>query len=173
MNIVNNMKLSVAAFALAAALPAAAQQPAAQAAVGPGTIVKDDKGAEVGTVARVEGETYIIKTDKHEVPIARASVTPHEGALLFGMTRDQLNAAVEQQLAKKDAAITTGATVLGSAGTPAGTIDAVDPEFVTLKLPSGKAVRLPRTALALGQSGLVTGATAEQLEAAAASAGTQ
>lgn len=171
MYIVNSVKLSIAALALAAAVPAAAQQRAP--AIGPGAIVKDDKGGEVGTVVRVEGDIYVIKTDKHEVPVAKASVTPYEGALLFGMTRDQLNATVDAQIAKKDAAITTGATVFGSAGSPAGTIEAADAEFVTLKLSSGKAVRLPRTALALGPNGLVTGATVAQLEAAAANAGTQ
>ena len=179
----NTSKLSLLFLGLVAtAAPAAAQQaaqptqpaPAAQAgaAIAAGTVVRHDKGTDVGTVVRTEGDILIVKTDKYEVPIPRSSVTPHEGVLLFGMTREQLNAAVDQQNAARDAALKPGAAVLGSAGATAGTIEAADAEFVTLKLPSGKAVRLPRTAIALGQSGLVTSLTAAELEAAAGAAAT-
>jgi preprotein translocase subunit YajC len=171
MNIVNRFKLSAAALALAAAMPAAAQQAGAQAAIAPGAIVKDDKGGEVGTLVRIEGDNYVVKTDRHEVTIAKTSMTPHEGTLLFGMTREQLNAAVDKQVSDKEAAIKPGAAVFGAAGNNAGTIEAVDAEYITLKLASGKAVRLPRNAVGLGANGLVTGLTAEQLEAAAGSNG--
>ena len=172
----NTSKLSLLVLGLVAAAPVAAQQaqpapaPQAGAAIAAGTVVKHDQGTEVGTVVRVEGDLLIVKTDKYDVPIPRSSVTPHEGVLLFGMTREQLNAAVEQQNAARDAAIKPGAAVLGMAGQAAGSVEAADAEFVTLKLASGKLVRVPRAAIGLGQAGLVTSLTAAQLEAAAGEA---
>jgi hypothetical protein len=83
------------------------------------------------------------------------------------MTRDQLNAEVDKAKAASDAQIVAGATVRGAAGAVVGTIEAVDAQFVTLKLASGASVRLPRNAVAGGPTGVVTSLTAEQIEAAA------
>jgi hypothetical protein len=169
---VNRLKLSVLALALAAA-PAAAQPAPATSTIAPGMIVKHDKGSEVGTVVRIEGDLLIVKTDKYEVPVPKTSTTPFEGTLLFGMTRDQLNAAVEAQNAARDAAMKVGASVLDPAGAAAGTVTATDAESLTLKVASGKVVRLPRTGFALGANGLVVGLTAAQLEAAASGSSTK
>ena len=154
---------SIAAISLAFAAPAA---PAlAQAA---GTQVVDTGGGAVGTVVRVDGENIVIKTDKHEVALPKSSFTPHEGKLLFGMTQAQLNAATEKSLAEAAAAIAPGATVKGSGGAVLGTIDAVDTEFVTIKLQSGTMVRIPRSGVAAGNGEVVIGLTAEELEAQSA-----
>ena len=154
---------SIAAISLAFAAPAA---PAlAQAA---GTQVVDTGGGAVGTVVRVDGENIVIKTDKHEVALPKTSFTPHEGKLLFGMTQAQLNAATEKSLAEAAAAIAPGATVKGSGGAVLGTIDAVDTEFVTIKLQSGTMVRIPRSGVAAGNGEVVIGLTAEELEAQSA-----
>ena len=151
---------SIAAAAIALVAPAA---PAfAQAA---GTQVVDTSGGAVGTVVRVDGENVVIKTDKHEVALPKSSFTAHEGKLLFGMTQAQLNAATEKSLAEAAAAIAPGATVKGSGGAVLGTIDAVDTEFVTIKLQSGTMVRIPRSGVAAGNGEVVIGLTAQELEA--------
>ena len=155
--------ISIAAVSLSLAAPAA---PAfAQAA---GTQVVDTSGGAVGTVVRVDGDNVVIKTDKHEVALPKTSFTAHEGKLLFGMTQAQLNAATEKSLAEAAAAIAPGATVKGSGGAVLGTIDAVDTEFVTIKLQSGNMVRIPRSGVAAGNGEVVIGLTAEELEAQSA-----
>jgi preprotein translocase subunit YajC len=163
------------ALALAAA-PASAQPAApapaanAQAAFAVGTTVRDTAGAEVGTVTKVDAQHVTVKTDKHEVPLPRTSFTATDKGLLFGMTRDQLNAAVDQAMAQAAAKMVVGATVLGSAGGTVGTIESLDDQFVTVKLTSGAAVRLPRSAVGAGPNGPVIGMTVDQLEAAAKAA---
>lgn len=166
----------VALFTAAAGLqPALAQQPAAQQAAAQanmtaGAKVSDASGGEVGTISKVDGQFVILKTDKHEVRLPVTSFTAHEGGFLFGMTRDQLNAEVERTLAAANAKIVAGASVSGSQGGSVGTIEAVEDEFVTVKLVSGKKVRLPRAAVAPGPNGAVIGMTVAELEAAAAGA---
>jgi preprotein translocase subunit YajC len=156
--------LSTAAAAGAASAQAPAAAPAAIAA---GAVVKDTNGGEVGTVLRVEGQFLILKTDKHEVRLPTSAFTPHDGALLFGMTRDAVNAKVEEALAAAAARIAPGAAVVDPKGGAVGTITAVDAESVTVKLPSGALVRLQRASVAAGPNGVVVGATLAQLEAGA------
>lgn len=141
----------------------------AEAAVTAGAVVKDTSGGEVGTILRVEGDQLILKTDKHEVRLPVASFTATETGALFGMTRAQLNAEVDKALAAANAQIVVGATVKGTAGATVGTIEAVDAQFVTLKLTSGTSIRL-RNAVAGSPNGPVTALTAEQIEAAAKAA---
>jgi preprotein translocase subunit YajC len=154
----------VAGLALASvSLPAAA-------AIAVGAVVKDTAGGEVGTITRVEGGNLILKTDRHEVTLPVSSFTATDAGALFGMTRDQLNAEVDKAKAAAEAQVVAGATVRGAAGAVVGTIEAVDAQFVTLKLVSGTSIRLPRGAVAAGADGPVTGMTAEQIEAAAKAA---
>jgi preprotein translocase subunit YajC len=153
-------KLSLIAGLAAAAAPAAA-------AVAVGATVKDTNGGVVGTITRVEGGNLVLKTDRHDVTLPVSSFTPTDEGALFAMTRDQLNAEVDKALAAANAQIVAGAAVKGATGTTVGTIQAVDEQFVTLKLASGASVRLPRNAVAGGPNGPVTSLTAEQIEAAA------
>jgi preprotein translocase subunit YajC len=162
--------LFLASLCLGLAMPAAAQAPAAGAAISVGMAVKDTNGGDVGTVTKVEPGFVIVRTDKHEVRLPSTSFTPHEGSLLFGMTRDQLNAETEKALAAAAAKIAPGAAVSDASGAAVGTITAVDAQFVTVKLASGTEVRLPRTRVAPGPNGVVVGSTAAQLEAAAKAA---
>lgn len=148
----------------------AAQQPGAQASMAVGAKVSDANGGEVGTISKVDGQFVVVKTDKHEVRLPVTSFTAHNGGFLFGMTRDQLNAEVEKTLAAANAKIVAGASVTGSQGGNVGTIEAIDEQFVTVKLGSGKKVRLPRAAVAPGPNGAVIGMTAAELEAAAGAA---
>lgn len=64
---------------------------------------------------------------------------------------------------------TVGATVYGAAGTPVGTIKAMDSQYVTLATDKGE-VRLPVAGVGPGLKGPVIGLTAEQLDAAVAQA---
>jgi hypothetical protein len=160
------MKLILRSIAVLSLTVAAPMAPSiAQTA---GQQVVDTTGAAVGTVVRVDGGNVIIKTDKHEVALPKASFTPNEGKLLFGMTQAQLNAEVEKSQAEAAKAIAAGATVKGSDGAVAGTIGAVDADTVTIKLASGALVRVPRSGVAAGNGEVVVGLTAAELQAQAA-----
>ena len=161
---------AAAAPAFAQAAAPAAPAAAAQAAPSVGAQVKDTNGGEVGTITKVDGQFVILKTDRHEVRLPVASFTAHEGHFLMAMTRDQLNAEVDKTLAAANAKLVAGATVTGSQGGNVGTIEAIDAQYVTVKLTSGKLVRLPRSAIAPGPNGGVIGMTVAQLEAAAGAA---
>lgn len=158
------------AASAAALQPALAQGAAANFTAG--AKVSDTAGGDVGTIARVDGDFVILKTDKHEVRLPKSSFTAHNGGFIMAMTRDQVNAAVEKSLAEASQKIVVGATVTGSQGATVGTIDALDDQYVTVKLSSGKLVRLPRSGLAPGPNGAVIGMTVAELEAAADAAAT-
>ena len=162
------MKLVLRSIAVLSLTVAAPMAPSfAQTA---GQQVVDTTGAGVATVVRVDGDNVVVKTDKHEVALPKTSFTPHEGKLLFGMTQAQLNAEVEKSQAEAAKAIAPGATVKGSDGAVAGTIDSVDVDTVTIKVASGALVRVPRTGVAAGNGEVVVGLTAADLQAQAAPA---
>ena len=119
--------------------------------------VVDAKGGAVGTVTGVTGDLVVVKTDRHEVSLPKASFTVDQGKLLFGMTQAELNAATEKSLADAAAALVVGAPVKGTDGATVGTIDAIDAEFATIKLASGKLVRIPRSGLGASADGAVIG----------------
>jgi hypothetical protein len=138
---------------------------AAPTAIAPGAIVKHTSGSEVGKIQSVDGGYVILRTDRHQVRLPASSFTPAQGFLRFAMTREQLNADVERQLAQADDQIVPGALVRGQAGSPVGTITAVDADSVTLKLTSDKLVKLPRSGVGPGPQGPIIGLTAAELEA--------
>ncbi len=162
---------AIKVFGFAASLSLMAVPVSAQNPIATGTQVKDTQGGEVGTIARVDGNFLIVRTDKHEVRLPTSSFTPHEGSLIIAVNRQQLNAEVEKALEAASAQLVAGATVSGSAGTPVGTIESIDDQFVTLKLTSGNLVKLPRSGIAAGPKGPVIGMTAAELEAAVGSSG--
>jgi preprotein translocase subunit YajC len=153
--------IAVSAFLSAAAL--------AQAGITPGMQIVDASGGAVGTVTKVSGDTLTVKTDRHEVQLPASSFTPNAGKLLFGMTRDQLNAATDEALAAASAAIAVGAQVRDSAGELAGTIEKVE-DAITIKLVSGELVRLPKSAVSGSANGVVVAVTLAELKAAAQAA---
>ena len=155
--------VAFASASLALASPAFAQADAFAV----GTQVTDAQGGPVGTVTAVNGDVVTVKTDKLEANLPKASFAPHEGKLLIGNTQAELNALIEKEKAAADAALVVGAPVKDSAGAAAGTIEAIDAEFVTLKLASGKSVRLPRNGIAGSPNGAVVGAKLADLEASA------
>lgn len=149
-------------------------QPQAQAqassAITPGMRVTDTAGAAVGSVVSVDGDFVTIRTDRHDARLPRTAFTPNQGVLLFGMTQQQLDTAIERDLAAASAKLAAGATVTGSQGATVGTIETIDDQFATLKLTSGKRVRIPRAGLGAGPQGAVIGMTAAALEAMATAA---
>lgn len=131
----------------------------------PGAVVSDPTGLDVGVITAVKGNVVTIKTDRNEANLGTNSITPFQGKLLISMTQAQLNAAVDEQNAKAAASLAVGAPVKGKAGATLGTIDAIDDQFVTLKLESGKTVKIARTGIAAAPDGAVVGVTAAELEA--------
>lgn len=156
--------IGIASLVLAAA-PMAPAHAQAGNAFAVGTVVTDASGGPVGTVTAVNGDVVTVKTDRLEANLSKSSFTPNEGKLLVGLTQAELNAAIEKDKAAAEASLAVGAEVKGTGGATLGTIDAIDAEFVTIKLASGSKVRIPRTGIAGAATGAVVGLTAEQLEA--------
>ena len=132
-----------------------------------GAQVLDSSGNPVGTVTAVNGDVVTVKTDKLEANLGKASFASQDGKLYIGLTQAQLTETVEKDKAAAEASLAVGAAVKDSTGAAAGTIEAIDAEFVTLKLPSGKSVRIPRTGIAGSASGAVVGLAVADLEASA------
>ena len=155
--------VALASAALVAASPAFAQ------AVGfaVGSEVLDSSGNPVGTVTAVNGDVVTVKTDKLDANLGKASFAQQDGKLYIGMSQADLNATVEKDKAAAEASLAVGAAVKDSAGGSAGTIEAIDAEFVTLKLASGKSVRLPRNGIAGSATGAIVGVSAAELEQSA------
>ena len=65
---------------------------------------------------------------------------------------------------EKNANVTTGATVVDSAGAPVGTIESVADDMAVIATGTAK-VRVPVTALTAGEKGLTIGMTKAELEA--------
>jgi len=151
---------ATAVLALATPTAAAAQAPA----IVPGTQVVDTAGNPVGNVTSVKGDQVVVKTDKLEVALPASSFTPNAGKLLFALTQAQLNQQTEAALAEANAKLVAGTNVYGQSGSLAGTIEAIDADTVTVKLTSGKLVRMPRTAIAPNERGAVLGVSAAELE---------
>ena len=157
--------VALASAALVAASPAFAQADAFTV----GAQVLDTSSNAVGTITAINGDVVTVKTDKIDANLGKASFAQQDGKLYIGMSQAELNAAVEKDNAAAEASLAVGSAVKDSAGAAAGTIEAIDAEFVTLKLASGKSVRIPRTGIAGSANGAVVGVTVADLEGPAPS----
>jgi len=155
------LAFSAAAMLLPLAQPALAQPGGLRV----GATVTDPQGGIVGTITAIEGNTLMLHTDRHDVRLPVASFTATDSAVLFGMTQAQLNAAVEQAQAEAQRAFAVGTILRDNAGMVVGPVTALDAETVTVQI-DANVLRVPRSALAAGQGGLVIGATRAQLMAA-------
>ncbi len=164
-----NLRKLLAATALSAALLLPIAAPAGAQTITVGATVKDPQGGEVGTVTSVDAEYVVIQTDRHSARLPVSSFTPTEEAVLFGLTRDELNTQLDQAIAQAQQAITVGAMVHDRDGAPIGAIETADAETVTVKL-GEQPIRLPRAAVAPGENGLRIGATIAELQAQIAAA---
>lgn len=159
-----NLIVSAAAILFATAAPSLAQVTA-------GAAVKDPQGGAVGTVEAVNGDAVVLKTDRHTVQFPASSFTKTDDGFLIGMTQAEVNAAVDQANAQAAQMIVVGASVKGSQGAVVGTIDALDTEFVTLKLAGGETlVKLPKAAVGATAEGPVIGMTQAELQSQVAGA---
>ena len=152
----------VAATALSAGLlfSAAAQAQTLQA----GATVSDPQGGEVGTIVSVEGDVVVLRTDRHEVRLPATALRATETGAVAGVTRDQLNAQVDQALAAAQQAFVVGAVVRDPAGATVGPVQEITADTVTVQF-RGQPIRLPRASLAPAEGGLVIGASVADLEA--------
>lgn len=171
---------ATAALAQDATTPAAPATTAdagatATAGVTVGAMVYDAAGAEVGTIKSVNAPNFVIDTGTHSATMALTSLGTGPKGPVLGLTKAQLDAAAEKASAEAaaalSAAIVAGAPVYASDGTTAlGKVGEVtEADFI---LDTGKArVKLPKTSVAKGTTGLMIGMTAEQFADAAKSAG--
>ena len=155
--------VALASVSLALASPAFAQTGGFTI----GTEVLDSSGNPVGTVTAVNGDIVTVKTDKVDAVLGKASFAQQDGKLYIGNTQAELNALVEKTNAAIAASLAVGAPVKDSAGAAVGSIEAIDAEFVTLKLASGKAIRIPRNGIAGSAEGAIVGLSAADLEKSA------
>lgn len=159
---------AVAAVAIAAAAPstpAFAQDAAATIAPGM-TVVHDKTGDEVGTVSKMADGHVFISTDKHkDIPMPANAVLLHEGKVLFGMTKADLNAAVAADKAAAAASVAVGKDVKDVNGTVVGKFEAMNDDTITIRLTSSKVVRVPVDAVQGASTGAIALYNASDLEA--------
>jgi rRNA processing protein Gar1 len=166
-----------AAVLALAATPALAQgnatAPASATAAGvsAGATVYDTEGGVVGTIDAVNGNVAVVATGTNKVGIPLTAFGPGEKGPRIAMTRDQLDQAAAGAKAQQKAAVTQGATVVDSAGEQIGKVSSVDAQYAVVDMASAQ-VKLPLTAFAVKDSGLMVGMTKAQLEAAASAAAT-
>jgi hypothetical protein len=157
----------------AVAAPALAQAPAAQGnvatAVVAGAKVLDPQGGDVGTVESVSGGNAVIATGTNKVALPLASFAVGPNGPVIGMTRAELDAAAAQAAAQTAASVAAGAKVSGAQGAAIGTVESVEGGFAIVNTGRGK-VKLPVTAFAKNETGLVIGMTAAELDAAISAA---
>jgi hypothetical protein len=126
--------------------------------------VVDDAGHPVGEVVSIQGDDVLVRTDRQEARIPRTSLWPRRGRLVLGMTRAQLNAAVDRLAPAPQAQLAPGVVVRGTGGALAGTIEEVGPEHVILRLSSGERASLPRASVGVNAAGAVISITADELQ---------
>ena len=162
------MRLVLGSFVAAAIAISAPVTPAsaqAQGGIAVGMQITDASGGVVGTVAEVKGDNLLVKTDKHEALLPKASFSVGQGKLLFGLTQAQLDAEIEKSLSAASASVVAGATVNGSGGTEVGKIEAVADGKVTIALTSGQKIQVLDSAVRGNADGTVSiGYTSAQLQ---------
>lgn len=176
----------LAAPALAQTAPAASQAPAASgtptatpatgapaagttAEVAVGAKVVDTAGADVGTIESVAGPNVVLSTGTAKVQVPASSFAKGPNALVFGMTKADVEAKVAQA-SSAPVDITVGAVVSGPGGAKVGTVKEVADDGVVVASDTAQA-KLPKTSFAKGTDGLVIGMTPAQFDAAAKAAG--
>lgn len=160
-------------LALAATLLAAT--PAMAIAQDVGATIYGNEGNPVGTVEQVTDQVILINTGKHKAPVPVSLIFEGDTGPSVNATKDQVDSMMDKQIAeamaKRDAALVTGAAVVSINGNPAGTLGGVDlaTDVITLDSPQGPII-LKKEHFAVNPSGqLVALVTREQIAAAAES----
>jgi hypothetical protein len=166
------MKKSLIAIALASASlsPAAVMaQAAAPSAAAPapvaGAKVFGPDGVEVGTVEAVAGDIVTVSTGTARAGLPKSAFAVRDKGLTIGMTKAQLEAAVNgasaENTAAKDSALVADAPIKSSDGKVLGTVAKVQGDDVTVTLADGSAAALKKSYIGLGSDGsLALGMTA-------------
>lgn len=169
------MKIAKLAI-LAAAIVAT---PIAASAAGPeaGATVYGPQGNPVGTIESVDNGQAVLDTGKHRVPLGIESFGESEAGPTITVTKEQLNALMDEQIAaanaQRDAALVVGAAVVSADAQAAGTIKEIDDatDAVVVERESGL-VTLKREHFAVdGNGALMALFTLEQIDGATVSTG--
>jgi hypothetical protein len=149
---------------MAQAAPAAAASPTA------GAKVYDAEGNDVGTIETVQGDVVTVNTGTARAGLPKSAFVARDKGLTIGMTKSQLEAAVQGAQAKTGealaAALVADAPIKSSDGVVLGTVSKVEGDNVTVALQSGSAVALKKNTIGLGADGaLAIGVTAAQFNA--------
>lgn len=149
---------AVAAVAIAAAVPTVPAMAQDATSISAGMeVVHDKTGDAVGTVSKLEAGMIFISTDMHaDVAMPANAFLLHEGKVLFGMTKADLNAAVSESKAAAAASVAVGKPVKDANGTEFGAIEAMNDEFITIRMTNNQVVAVP----VAGIQGQPTGAIA-------------
>jgi len=160
------VKITAAALVLCAAPALANDQVVA------GATVTGPEGNPVGTIESVANGQAILDTGKYKVPLGVEMYGQGEAGPTITVTKDQLNAMMDQQVAaaaaQRDAALVASAPVISADNQPLGTVESVEGDDVVVTLASGP-VALKREHFAIDANGhLMALFTAAQLEQALA-----
>jgi len=156
--------LFIAAALSAASLLTFAGPASAQSAIQAGAVVKDPQGGEVGTITAIEGDQVVLRTDRHQPRIPASAITAGPNGLVINITRDALNARLDEMLAQAQQAITVGAVVHDREGAVVGPIEAVEEQTVTIRV-GERQVQIRKAAVGSGPGGLIIGTTLAELQA--------
>jgi hypothetical protein len=148
--------------------PPSAPMPNATLAVG--TTIYGPTGDQVGTVETLTPDAVVVNTGTAKATLARSSFGTSTKGPTIGMTKEQLEAAVQQAKTQAssalDSSLTPGAPVRSKDGQPVGKIGSVSGDNVVLDRAAGP-VTLKKAMFATDQQGLILGMTAAEFESAA------
>ncbi|OYZ12446.1 MAG: hypothetical protein B7Y36_02725 [Novosphingobium sp. 28-62-57] len=166
--------LATPAIAQQAAAPTPATAAPAATTPAVGAMVYDAAGAEVGTIKSIAAPNFVIDTGKNTATLALSALGTSPKGPVLGLTKVQLDEAAEKAAAAAKealaAAIVVDAPVHASDGTTVlGKISEVAEADFILDTGTTK-VKLPRTAVGKGATGLFMGMTAQQFADATKSA---
>lgn len=172
-------KLALAAAALTTTAAVAPTVATAQeaAAVTAGATVYGNDDAEIGTVESIDGETAILVVDGMKAPVPAAAFGTGEQGATLNATKAQivgmLQAAQQQAMAKRDAALVVGAEAVTAKNAPLGTVLEIEGDNVIIARGGDetKKITLLREHFAAAPDGsLMALMTNAQIDAAMASA---
>lgn len=163
--------LAAGALSLASVSGAAlAQDAAATTEVAAGLTIYGPQGNEVGTIESVADGVATLDTGKHKIglPLDRFGENA-EGQTTIAVGRDQLNAMVDEQLAKAaaelEAVLVAGTPVVDVNGTALGSVGAVEGEDVTVETEWG-AFALKKANFLPGEGSVTAQVQADQVKTA-------
>ena len=132
-------KLALAAVALtttAAVAPGLAVAQEATASVAAGATVYGNDGAEIGTIEAVQGDTVLLAVDDMKAPVPANAFGTTEDKVSLNATKAQivsmLQAAHQEAVAKRDAALVVGANAVTAKNAPLGTVLEIDGDNVII-----------------------------------------